>query len=62
VGQGCHALQIEINRALYLDEERIAKRASFESVKSRLTRALRHLTSIPLSQLGAPDSLPEAAE
>jgi N-formylglutamate deformylase len=62
VAQGCHALQIEINRALYLDEERIAKRASFEAVKSRLTRALRHLTAIPLSDLGSPDSLPEAAE
>ncbi len=60
--QGCHALQIEINRALYLDEERIAKKASFESVKGRLTRAMAHLTALPLSQLGAPDSLPEAAE
>ena len=60
--QGCHALQIEINRALYLDEERIAKKASFESVKGRLTRAIAHLTALPLSQLGTPDSLPEAAE
>ena len=60
--ESCHALQIEINRALYLDEERIAKKASFESVKSRLTRAMAHLTTIPLSQLRTPDSLPEAAE
>jgi len=62
VAAGCHALQIEINRALYLDEDRIAKRASFESVRTRLTRAMRILTAIPLSQLGRPDSLPEAAE
>ena len=62
VAKGCHALQIEINRALYLDEDRIAKKASFESVKSRLTRAIAHLTAIPLAHLGTPDSLPEAAE
>jgi N-formylglutamate deformylase len=62
VAAGCHALQIEINRALYLDEERIAKKAVFETVRARLTRAMRVLTAIPLSQLGRPDSLPEAAE
>jgi N-formylglutamate deformylase len=62
VAAGCHALQIEINRALYLDEDRIAKKASFETVRTRLTRAMRSLTAIPLSHLGRPDSLPEAAE
>jgi N-formylglutamate amidohydrolase len=62
VAAGCHALQIEINRALYLDEDRIAKKASFEAVRARLTRAMQSLTTIPLSQLGRPDSLPEAAE
>ncbi len=62
VAAGCHALQIEINRALYLDEDRIAKKAAFETVCTRLTRAMRTLTAIPLSQLGRPDSLPEAAE
>jgi len=62
VASGCHALQVEINRALYLDEDRIAKKALFESVRNRLTRAMRILTAIPLSHLGRPDSLPEAAE
>jgi N-formylglutamate deformylase len=62
VAAGCHALQIEINRALYLDEDRIVKKAAFEIVRTRLTRAMRTLTAIPLSQLGRPDSLPEAAE
>jgi len=62
VASGCHALQIEINRALYLDEDRIAKRLSFDSVRTRLTRAMRTLTAIPLSHLGRPDALPEAAE
>jgi len=62
VAAGCHALQIEVNRALYLDEERIAKKLAFETIRARLTRAMRSLTAIPLSQLGRPDSLPQAAE
>ena len=62
VASGCHALQIEINRALYLDEDKITKKPAFESVRARLTRAMQWLTAIPLSQLGRPDSLPEAAE
>lgn len=59
---GCHTLQIEVNRALYLDEEKIVKKVAFEMVRERLTRALRSLVAIPLGQLGGPDSLPEAAE
>ena len=62
VAENCHALQIEVNRALYLDEDRVAKRLSFENVRLRLMRAMKNLTAIPLSQLGKPDSLPEAAE
>lgn len=38
-GGGLHALQIEINRALYLDEDRLEKRpAAFDSLRSRLDR------------------------
>jgi len=62
VTSGCHALQIEINRALYLDEDRITKKAGFESVRARLMRAMQGLMAIPLSHLGRPDALPEAAE
>jgi hypothetical protein len=51
-----------VNRALYLDEEKIVKKLAFESVKSRLTRVLRTVLAMPMSQLGRPDSLPEAAE
>lgn len=57
---GCHALQIEINRALYLDEEKIVKKTAFELVRARLTRALQAIVSLPPSQLGC--ALPEAAE
>ena len=35
-----HALQVEINRALYLDEERIERGPRFEQVYHRLTAAL----------------------
>jgi len=62
VASGCHALQIEINRALYLDEDKIVKKAGFESVRTRLMRAMQGLMAIPLSHLGRPDTLPEAAE
>ena len=62
VASGCHALQIEINRALYLDEDRIAKRPNFDMVRMRLTRAIANLVAIPISLLGRPDTLPEAAE
>src|ERR1700744_2360923 len=61
VASGSHALQIEINRALYLDEERIAKKPSFEPMRARLMRVMEHLVRIPLSQLGIP-GLPQAAE
>ena len=41
--QGVHALQIEVNRGLYLDEERIETLAHFEVVKARLRFALLQL-------------------
>ncbi|MGH7017651.1 MAG: N-formylglutamate amidohydrolase [Caulobacteraceae bacterium] len=34
--RGVHAVQIEISRALYLDESRVEKNAGFEALKSRL--------------------------
>jgi N-formylglutamate amidohydrolase len=61
VAAGCHALQVEVNRALYLDEDKIAKKTAFESVRARLTRAMEFLTAMPLSQLGG-GQLPLAAE
>ena len=62
VASGSHALQVEINRALYLDEDRIAKRPSFDLVRTRLTRAIKSLVAMPLSLLGQQGTLPEAAE
>ena len=43
---GHHALQIEINRALYLDEECIEPNARFADVAFRIGDALRDLTAI----------------
>jgi len=41
-----HALQIEVNRALYLDEERIERGARFEAIHARVTEALIRLLAI----------------
>lgn len=60
VALGCHALQIEINRALYLDEDKITKKPTFEAVRARLNRAMQHLTAIDVSALGG--QMPLAAE
>ena len=37
---GIHVLQIEINRALYMDEDRIEKRADFPGFKSDMDRLI----------------------
>jgi N-formylglutamate deformylase len=55
-----HALQIEINRSLYLDEDRIAKRSCFAAVQARLTRVMQHLTGLNIAELGG--EMPLAAE
>ncbi|HUO89850.1 MAG TPA: N-formylglutamate amidohydrolase [Rhizomicrobium sp.] len=41
-----HAIQVEVNRALYLDEDRIAKGPRFEAVHARLSEALARLVAI----------------
>ncbi|HUB84111.1 MAG TPA: N-formylglutamate amidohydrolase [Rhizomicrobium sp.] len=48
---GVHALQIEVNRALYLDEERIRRTARFADVAARIAAALRELTAIDVHLL-----------
>ena len=48
-----HALQIEVNRALYLDEERIERGAHFEAVREKLAGALAHLTALGANALHA---------
>ena len=60
--RGGHALQIEVNRGLYLDEDRITRRESFESVKLRLTATLTRLIRISPAELLPADDLSHAAE
>jgi N-formylglutamate deformylase len=61
VAEGCHALQIEINRGLYLEEEKIAKKPNFEALKLKITAALTRITRISLDAL-RPAELRDAAE
>lgn len=61
-GGPVQALQIEINRALYLDEERILPNANFDALRARVGDALRTLLSADLSSIGLPRATPLAAE
>jgi N-formylglutamate deformylase len=55
---GLHAIQVELNRTLYLDEERIAKGAHFLELQARLGATLALLTAISRELLGqAPTNL-----
>ncbi len=58
---GLFGLQIEINRGLYLDEDRIQRKPSFDALKKRLTDVLAKFAAIDPSLLGG-RSLPLAAE
>lgn len=42
-GDGIHALQIEVNRGLYMDERAIERSAGFERLRQDLTRLIREL-------------------
>jgi len=46
-----HALQVEINRALYMDEERIARGPRFETVHARVNEAIARLVAIEPASL-----------
>ena len=61
---GVHALQIEINRALYLDEEHIERTSRFDGIAMRIANALRELTAIDANLLRPAGSrgMPLAAE
>ena len=48
---GIHAVQIEINRALYLHEEKVTRRDEFDDLKALMDALIRALTSIDPSAL-----------
>ena len=57
---GLHAIQIEINRSLYMDESRIAKSADFKAFSKDMTRFLTDFVSLPGAGLAG--NQPLAAE
>ena len=59
--RGEHALQIEVNRGLYLDEERIERAARFDDVAVRIGTALHELVKIGCL-LERPAGIAHAAE
>ncbi|HTO41370.1 MAG TPA: N-formylglutamate amidohydrolase [Rhizomicrobium sp.] len=61
-GGPVQALQIEISRALYLDEERVLPNAHFGALRARVGKALRSLLCADLSNAGLPRATPLAAE
>lgn len=50
-GEGVHVLQIEINRALYLDERRIARTEGFETLRQAMARLIARLAAIRAEDL-----------
>ena len=55
-GRGVQALQVEIDRALYMDEARVAKLAGFAEVADRVGGVVAGLAAL------GPRRLPVAAE
>ncbi|PKP81102.1 MAG: N-formylglutamate amidohydrolase, partial [Alphaproteobacteria bacterium HGW-Alphaproteobacteria-2] len=57
--RGVHVIQIEIDRALYMDETTLAQRPEFEAVCASLGRVVAHICELARGGTGA---LPLAAE
>lgn len=53
--RGRHALQIEINRALYMDERHYRRKPGFERLKVEMTGLIAHLGDVTLQCLTKPD-------
>jgi N-formylglutamate amidohydrolase len=43
-GNGVHAIQIEINRAIYMDEVTLQRRKGFSRLKTDVNALIRHIT------------------
>ena len=59
--RGLHALQVEVNRGLYLSEDRVEPTAGFAALASRIAEALQDLAGLGLL-LGAGSGIAHAAE
>lgn len=51
--KGVHVLQIEINRALYLDEKRIARTDGFDTLRQDMTALIQRLSALRAGDLWA---------
>ena len=49
--RGLHALQIEINRALYMDERRFARAPAFDALADDMVALRDGLAALPLHYL-----------
>jgi len=58
-GRGLHALQIEVNRGLYMNERTLQKSSGFSALSDDLSRFIADLMAMPEEGLAAP---PLAAE
>jgi N-formylglutamate amidohydrolase len=58
--KGLHALQIEINRSLYVNEETLEKNGNFQRLQADLLGLINHLSAVALDIHG--ETLPLAAE
>jgi N-formylglutamate deformylase len=61
-GCGLHALQVEVNRALYLDEERIVRSHAFTSTARRIAEAFAAIVTLDPAILRPDKGLGVAAE
>jgi N-formylglutamate amidohydrolase len=52
--RGRHALQIEINRALYMDERSYRRKPGFDRMQAEMTALLAHLAELVLEYLAEP--------
>ena len=59
-GHGLHAIQIEVNRGLYMDEVRMRKSSGFDRLRRDLTDLAEHMISLPSADLAG--ETPLAAE
>jgi N-formylglutamate amidohydrolase len=59
-GHGLHAIQIEVNRGLYMDEIRMRKSSGFNRLRRDLTDLAEHMIALPSADLAG--ETPLAAE
>ncbi len=52
--KGLHAIQIEINRSVYLDETTLQPTARFENLRNDIASIMAHFVSLPDSHFEAP--------